>query len=66
MDEIAAAQAQLGRSLEQAQQGVDQAMAGLIRDEGHSLVMLLAGLLRLTRMSLPSRYACIGWPRIPG
>lgn len=50
MDDIAAAQAQLGRSLEQAQQGVDQAMAGLIRDEGHALVMLLAGLLRLTRM----------------
>lgn len=48
--DIAQAQFQLGRALEQARAGEDQELAAQIRDRGEAMVFLLAGLLRLTKV----------------
>ena len=44
------AQDQLGRALERARSGEDRELAAQVRDEGHQLVRLLFGLLRMTRV----------------
>jgi len=48
--QIADAQFQLGKALEQAKAGEDQELATQIRDRGEAMVFLLAGLLRLTKV----------------
>ncbi len=48
--EIANAQFQLGKALEQARAGEDQELSTQVRERGEAMVFLLAGLLRLTKV----------------
>ena len=50
MDDIAAAQAQLGKAINRARAGEDRALAGRVRDEGERLVKLLYGALGMAKL----------------
>jgi hypothetical protein len=49
MDELAQAQAALGRSIDRARAGEDPQLAGIVREKGEQMVGLLYGLLRMSR-----------------
>ena len=49
MDELAQAQASLGRSIDRARAGEDPQLAGIVREKGEQMVGLLYGLLRMSR-----------------
>jgi HD-GYP domain-containing protein (c-di-GMP phosphodiesterase class II) len=55
--ELALAQAQLGRSLEKANQGGDRALANLMREEGQAFLSLMVGCLRMTRVHALDNHA---------
>ncbi len=57
MDELARAQASLGRALGRARAGEDRELAQRVREGGESLVQLVAGLLKLTRIHSPDNQA---------
>lgn len=50
MDDIAAAQAQLGKAINRARAGEDRALAGRVRDEGERVVKLLYGALGMAKL----------------
>ncbi len=49
-DALQAAQDDLGRALDRARAGEDRELAAIVRDEGHQVVRLIFGLIRLTRV----------------
>jgi len=50
VDDIAVAQAQLGKAINRARAGEDRALAGRVRDEGERLVKLLYGALGMAKL----------------
>jgi hypothetical protein len=57
MDELERAQSDLGRALGRARAGEDRELAGQVRERGEQLTVLLAGLLKLTRVHAPDNHA---------
>ncbi|TMA32957.1 MAG: HD domain-containing protein [Deltaproteobacteria bacterium] len=57
MDELAQAQATLGRSIDRARAGEDPQLAGIVREKGEQMVGLLFGLLRMSRSYAPENPA---------
>jgi len=57
IDDLAAAQAQLGRALGRARAGEDRDLGRRVRERGEQLVRLVAGLLRLSRVHAPDNRA---------
>jgi hypothetical protein len=57
MDELEIAQSRLGRALGRARAGEDRELAQKVREGGETLVQLLAGLLKLTRVHSPDNRA---------
>ncbi|MCA1828661.1 MAG: HD domain-containing protein [Myxococcales bacterium] len=57
MDELAQAQASLGRSIDRARAGEDPQLAGIVREKGEQMVGLLFGLLRMSRSYAPDNPA---------
>ncbi len=56
-ERFAEAQRVLGQALDSAKLGEDRELAAQIRDEGHALVRLLFGLLRMTKVHASDNYA---------
>jgi hypothetical protein len=56
-DELGEAQAALGRAIGRARSGEDTELAGQVRERGEQLSVLLAGLLKLTRVHAPDNHA---------
>ena len=57
LDELARAQAELGRALGRARIGEDRALANQVRELGERVAHLLSGLLRMTRLHSPDNRA---------
>src|SRR4051812_26087779 len=57
MDELAQAQASLGRSIDRARAGEDPQLAGIVREKGEQMITLLSGLLRTSRAYAPDNPA---------
>ncbi|HTN51623.1 MAG TPA: HD domain-containing protein [Anaeromyxobacter sp.] len=57
MDELARAQAELGRALGRARVGEDRDLAQRVRESGEGIAHLLAGLLKLCRVHAPDNRA---------
>lgn len=56
-DEVGRAQADLGRAIGRARSGEDRELAGQVRERGEQISVLLAGLLKLTRVHAPDNHA---------
>jgi len=57
VDELNAAQAQLGRALDEARAGEDRVLAAKVREEGERFVKVLNGLLAMARLHAPDNHA---------
>jgi len=57
MDDLELAQSELGRAIDRARAGEDRELAGQVRERGEQITVLLAGLLKLTRVHSPDNHA---------
>ena len=65
MDELAQAQATLGRSIDRARAGEDPQLAGIVREKGEQMVGLLFGLLRSRQATLRRLTGAKEMPQAP-